>query len=613
MPVTEIPAELKPISGKDFDVRHPDLGNITLTVFQGRINFKSGIELLDKRYYYAPFITLQRVTLSDDIQVFVLPGDGNKKQIVIPIQWDRQDLPRIVREFLVTQAGESANIREAQVQSVGLKKLKFETAGNFTPKIEFDELNNPDRSTPVFPLRAIVDSQKIADDFVNELKQDLVSIQATYIFEGASFQENTIKITFQEISSTQAFKNLTGPAVKIVTREQLSSVSREVLNTIRVARQIEFDNDDINKLSDTLLTFLLANKKDIQDGFNSLAQEFQNLGFNVNDIKADLITKSQSKQNDLLHTTFSEALRKVQKDDDTSFNLFTNFDDVLDIDFSDKDKYSEYVRNVYAEVLKEKNVETGFEGEKFVPKSINIIRNDFSQLQAAAEVVLESARFVGGDQLRNLFFSKSTISTKQAQPSLEERLSAIATGMAPIGSIFAFPGSKKFIPDGWLECNGDEISKSQHPILDSIIRNDFGTPINPDNIKLPDIQGRIPIAAGRGTGLTERSLAVKSGAETIIIIGNMLPSHSHAVANHHHTWLFQGGGANFNTGNGFNTAVRRTDGSFPGAELGGAQPGSGCITSDEGSSTGVPNYGASGDPVSIIPPVIVLTYIIRVR
>ena len=59
------PLEVKPVTGKDYVIQHPALGNIKLTVYQSRINFKNGISPRERRYYYAPFIALRKNNAGD--------------------------------------------------------------------------------------------------------------------------------------------------------------------------------------------------------------------------------------------------------------------------------------------------------------------------------------------------------------------------------------------------------------------------------------------------------------------------------------------------------------------------------------------------------------------
>lgn len=56
----------------------------------------------------------------------------------------------------------------------------------------------------------------------------------------------------------------------------------------------------------------------------------------------------------------------------------------------------------------------------------------------------------------------------------------------PVGMIFAFPA--EYIPENFLPCEGQELSKKQYPILFALIGNSFGGSGN--TFCLPDLQGQ---------------------------------------------------------------------------------------------------------------------------
>lgn len=59
-------------------------------------------------------------------------------------------------------------------------------------------------------------------------------------------------------------------------------------------------------------------------------------------------------------------------------------------------------------------------------------------------------------------------------------------GAVPVGAIFAFPS--ECIPDGYLECDGQELSKNHYPELFNLIGYTFGGEKN--TFLLPDLQGQ---------------------------------------------------------------------------------------------------------------------------
>lgn len=66
---------------------------------------------------------------------------------------------------------------------------------------------------------------------------------------------------------------------------------------------------------------------------------------------------------------------------------------------------------------------------------------------------------------------------------IEEKISSL--DILPIGAIFAFPSTG--IPNGYLPCEGQELSTRQYPQLYALIGNTFGG--NQRTFNLPDLQG----------------------------------------------------------------------------------------------------------------------------
>jgi microcystin-dependent protein len=59
----------------------------------------------------------------------------------------------------------------------------------------------------------------------------------------------------------------------------------------------------------------------------------------------------------------------------------------------------------------------------------------------------------------------------------------------PVGIIVPFAGKKEKIPQGWLLCNGDPVSKDKYPQLFEAIGANWGGDANP-NFYLPDLRGK---------------------------------------------------------------------------------------------------------------------------
>jgi len=102
----------------------------------------------------------------------------------------------------------------------------------------------------------------------------------------------------------------------------------------------------------------------------------------------------------------------------------------------------------------------------------------------------------------------------------------------PTGTIQAYAGGP-LAPVGWLKCEGQEVEQATYPELFDVIGGIYGTATS-GWFRLPDLRGRMIIGEGQGTGLTERELTDKGGAETHDLSVDEIPSHAHYLSSHAH-------------------------------------------------------------------------------
>ncbi len=95
-----------------------------------------------------------------------------------------------------------------------------------------------------------------------------------------------------------------------------------------------------------------------------------------------------------------------------------------------------------------------------------------------------------------------------------------------VGQLMIFAGN--FAPRGWAYCDGQILAISQNEALFSLLGTIYGGD-GRTTFGLPDLRGRIPVHAGQGPGLSNRTLGAKGGAETATVAPSQLPSHSHAL------------------------------------------------------------------------------------
>jgi microcystin-dependent protein len=96
-----------------------------------------------------------------------------------------------------------------------------------------------------------------------------------------------------------------------------------------------------------------------------------------------------------------------------------------------------------------------------------------------------------------------------------------------IGEVRMFAGN--FAPRGWAFCNGQLLSIAQNTALFSILGTTYGGD-GQTTFALPNLQGRFPMHWGNGQGLSQRTLGELSGTESVTILTNQMPAHSHGIA-----------------------------------------------------------------------------------
>jgi len=173
-----------------------------------------------------------------------------------------------------------------------------------------------------------------------------------------------------------------------------------------------------------------------------------------------------------------------------------------------------------------------------------------------------------------------------------------------LATITLFGGN--FAPTGYAMCQGQTIAISQNTALFSLLGTTYGGN-GTSTFQLPDLQGRVPIGAGNGAGLTPVSLGQVGGSESITLSVNNLPAHSHNL--------------NVNTGLG-NTAAPGTTTYLASSPQTGSGPNSSSLDlyttnapNTNLSQAGIGTIGNTGaaSPFDNHQPYLAITYIIALQ
>lgn len=85
-----------------------------------------------------------------------------------------------------------------------------------------------------------------------------------------------------------------------------------------------------------------------------------------------------------------------------------------------------------------------------------------------------------------------------------------------------------FPPRGWAFCHGQLLSITQNSALFALL----GTTYGGDGVTtfgLPDLRGRVAIGHGQGPGLSIYDLGQQGGTESVTLLSNQMPAHTHQL------------------------------------------------------------------------------------
>ena len=116
------------------------------------------------------------------------------------------------------------------------------------------------------------------------------------------------------------------------------------------------------------------------------------------------------------------------------------------------------------------------------------------------------------------------------------------------------------IPDGWLLCDGSEVSKTTYPNLYEAIGDLWGVPSSSSNFKLPNLAGKVPV--GYNSADTDFTpVGHTDGEKTHKLTIAEMPSHSHSRDYYSADWCANGTKSGYH---GSDTGTKRVTGSTGG-------------------------------------------------
>src|SRR5215469_11971044 len=121
----------------------------------------------------------------------------------------------------------------------------------------------------------------------------------------------------------------------------------------------------------------------------------------------------------------------------------------------------------------------------------------------------------------------SSISSSRCRGFSPRRIRGKIMSNPFLAEILIFTGN--FAPKGWAQCGGQLMPISQNTALFSLLGTTYGGN-GTSNFALPNLQGRAPMQAGQGPGLTLRDLGETGGEQTVTLLPTQMPAHSHSAS-----------------------------------------------------------------------------------
>jgi microcystin-dependent protein len=172
-----------------------------------------------------------------------------------------------------------------------------------------------------------------------------------------------------------------------------------------------------------------------------------------------------------------------------------------------------------------------------------------------------------------------------------------------LGGISIFAGN--FAPRNWALCNGQILPISQNTALFSLLGTYYGGN-GTSTFGLPNLQGRATVHPGQSAGTSLYVIGQASGTTSVTLAQSQMPIHTHSASGIGVTAVSIPGNTTVPTGNYLAASRAVTSAGYAAAAV---SPGA-VVAMNSNSISGTLAVEGGGLPVSIVQPVLALTYII---
>ncbi|KYR00897.1 hypothetical protein DLAC_02959 [Tieghemostelium lacteum] len=509
---------------------YDELGN-SLRVFestlnQGRIDGKKWDEL---KYYVAPQCVLYSKDITQNIN-----ENGNFYEYDVTLVAHNQRSFLLAKDTIENYIqsiskntaykinhGTVSRMTHNQVYFIfqGLDGAYINPIGKSTENLTL----NDEQIITVFVPRSL--KTKFEGKFKNRAIQGTMGIQYT----SKSINIAKFQLTTEEIEKSSAYQNLTTDGAQFVSANQvkeiMDSTAQEyhimeyrdpgVPNSVAESAKASFDSllevcsikSDILNSRDSIKEINSALRK----GTGLSAEQFQPIT-TMWDISDQLTTTTNASQaNKAIKDYVNSSTNKDRITSEVSagygpFSAKAGYEKEMTTSTMSQDYFES--ENQYNQFMNKYRTEKGVE-PRFTSRGLSLLEK--SSFQSNIKRCVTSVAYYPIDQMTSLSVPLDIYASNK--PSTLQNF-------GPIGSICAIATDD--IPQGYLPCDGSQVSKTDYKVLYTLIGDVYGKSTDTEKFCLPNLQDRSVV--GSSSKYPFRSLGGKS---TVKLTIEELPSHSH--------------------------------------------------------------------------------------
>ena len=289
-------------------------------------------------------------------------------------------------------------------------------------------------SVGAVPVHFAFNTEEHARRIAHQLQADFapLRIRFRYAFDGALVESCVAKAESSSLQGTYSYNRLTGEGARAkVSRQQAISGAKEAIQSIsistRCAANLESDKSRLADVLQSRLNELQPVAESLNDSWEALGR----YGFDPRDLLAD-VENVIKEERDSENKTVEKNVTDRDQEMSGSWEVKGNWGDVgSSISNSFKDK-SDFFKEDLRERLARQGIATEWQGERLIPKTVNVITNDQirgvfeTDVQVSYERVVESSQTLKVDLDEHRMYVDENEAGKRAVQPLEHRIAMLS-------------------------------------------------------------------------------------------------------------------------------------------------------------------------------------------